>query len=124
MKSGNILIVDDDRDVLETAKMFLKQEFTNVTIEDKPENIPHQLDRQDFDVILLDMNFNRGLNDGEEGFQWLNQILQIDPQAVVILSMDVVRDGASHRHPAGTGHHGKAPAARDHEVQDLRESYA
>ena len=85
MNSGNILIIDDDRDVLETARMFLKQEFTNVQIEEKPERIPELLGRQDYDVILLDMNFNKGLNDGEEGFQWLEQILSIDPQAVVIL---------------------------------------
>jgi len=85
MTSGNILIVDDDRDVLETAKMFLKQEFSNVIIEENPENIIPLMGQQDFDVILLDMNFNRGINDGEEGFQWLDQILKTDSQAVVIL---------------------------------------
>ncbi|MBZ0244623.1 MAG: sigma-54 dependent transcriptional regulator [Cyclobacteriaceae bacterium] len=85
MTPGNILIVDDDRDVLETARMFLKQEFTNVTIEENPERIPILLNQQDYDVILLDMNFNKGLNDGEEGFHWLDKILKTDPQAVVIL---------------------------------------
>lgn len=85
MTKGNILIVDDDRDVLETAKMFLKQEFSNVVIEEDPENILPLLNEHDFDVILLDMNFSKGINDGEEGFQWLDQILRIDPQAVVIL---------------------------------------
>ena len=85
MTKGNILIVDDDRDVLETAKMFLKQEFSNVIIEEDPENILPLLNKQDFDVILLDMNFSKGINDGEEGFQWLDQILKTDPQAVVIL---------------------------------------
>ncbi|MEQ8363891.1 MAG: sigma-54 dependent transcriptional regulator [Cyclobacteriaceae bacterium] len=85
MTKGNILIVDDDRDVLETAKMFLKQEFSNVVIEEDPENILPLLTQQDFDVILLDMNFSKGINDGEEGFQWLDQILKLDAQAVVIL---------------------------------------
>ncbi|MFZ1807203.1 MAG: sigma-54 dependent transcriptional regulator [Cyclobacteriaceae bacterium] len=85
MTKGNILIVDDDRDVLETAKMFLKQEFSNVVIEENPENIIPLMGQQDFDVILLDMNFNKGINDGEEGFQWLGQILKTDAQAVVIL---------------------------------------
>jgi len=85
MTQGNLLIVDDDRDVLETARMFLKQEFTNVTIEENPERIPILLNQQDYDVILLDMNFNKGLNDGEEGFHWLDKILKTDPQAVVIL---------------------------------------
>jgi DNA-binding NtrC family response regulator len=85
MNSARILIVDDDRDVLETARMFLKQEFSDVYIEDNPGNIPNHLKTGDVDVILLDMNFRKGVNDGEEGFHWLGQILKIDPQAVVIL---------------------------------------
>lgn len=85
MTQGNILIVDDDRDVLETARMFLKQEFTSVMIEENPEKIPFLLNQQEFDVILLDMNFSKGLNDGEEGFRWLEKILHTDPHAVVIL---------------------------------------
>jgi len=85
MNPSKILIVDDDRDILETARMFLKQEFNNVQIEDNPANIHHHLKINEFDVILLDMNFKKGVNDGEEGFYWLEQILKTDPQAVVIL---------------------------------------
>lgn len=85
MTTGKILIVDDDRDVLETARMFLKQEFSSVTIEENPESIPSLLQRNDFDVILLDMNFKKGMNEGEEGFQWLDYILKQNPDAVVIL---------------------------------------
>jgi len=85
MNPAKVLIVDDDRDVLETAKMFLKQEFSVVQIEENPANIPSILRSTEFDVILLDMNFKKGVNDGEEGFHWLSQILRIDPQAVVIL---------------------------------------
>lgn len=82
---ANILVVDDDRDVLETARMFLKQEFSNVQIEESPQKIPSLLKSKTYDVILLDMNFRKGVNDGEEGFQWLEQIIKIDPDAVVIL---------------------------------------
>ncbi|MEO5977983.1 MAG: sigma-54 dependent transcriptional regulator [Chryseolinea sp.] len=85
MNTARILIIDDDRDVLETAKMFLKQEFTAVQIEENPNNIPTLLRSNEYDVILLDMNFKKGVNDGQEGFHWLEQILKIDPQAVVIL---------------------------------------
>ena len=85
MTAGNILIIDDDRDVLETARMFLKQEFTKVHIEESPENIPTLLKSDGYDVILLDMNFKKGVNDGEEGLYWLQQILKIDPHAVVVL---------------------------------------
>lgn len=82
---ANILIVDDDRDILETARMFLKQEFSSVDIDENPSKIPGYFDIKDYDVILLDMNFNKGVNDGEEGFHWLSEILKLDPQAIVIL---------------------------------------
>ena len=85
MTSAKILIVDDDRDVLETARMFLKQEFAVVHIEEDPKQIPQLLKAFEYDVILLDMNFKKGVNDGQEGFFWLDQILKVDPQAVVIL---------------------------------------
>lgn len=85
MDHSKILIVDDDRDVLETARMFLKQQFSTVRIEDNPERIPAVLAEQEYDVMLLDMNFKKGVNDGEEGFYWLDKILSIDPHAVVIL---------------------------------------
>jgi DNA-binding NtrC family response regulator len=85
MHQAKILIIDDDRDILETARMFLKQEFSGVNIEGDPTLIPNLLRTNDYDVILLDMNFRKGVNDGEEGFHWLQQILRIDPQAVVIL---------------------------------------
>jgi DNA-binding NtrC family response regulator len=85
MISAKVLIIDDDRDILETARMFLKQEFALIHIEDTPEKIPALLKATEYDVILLDMNFKKGVNDGEEGFYWLNQILKIDSNAVVIL---------------------------------------
>jgi DNA-binding NtrC family response regulator len=85
MENRKILVVDDDRDILETARMFLKQEFSQVQIEDNPQKIPFLVTNNDYDVILLDMNFKMGVNDGEEGFHWLQEILKIDSQAVVIL---------------------------------------
>lgn len=85
MSPAKILIVDDDQDVLESARMFLKQEFASVVIEANPARIASHLDADDFDVILLDMNFKRGVNDGEEGFFWLEKILTSNPGIVVIL---------------------------------------
>ena len=36
------------------------------------------------DVILLDMNFRRDAISGQEGFDCLEQILKLDPQAIVL----------------------------------------
>ena len=82
---AKILVVDDDIDVLNTARIYLKQQFSLVQIENDPQNIPLHFERESFDVVLLDMNFRKGENDGSDGLFWLNKILEIDPNAIVIL---------------------------------------
>ena len=82
---GNILIIDDDEDVLFAAKMLLKKYAQNVIIEKDPRKIPFLMNNGSYDVILLDMNFSKDITSGKEGFYWLQQILERDPKAVVIL---------------------------------------
>ena len=84
-KSGNILVVDDNEDLLLAARLFLKQHFSLVHTEQDPENLPTLLNNENYDVILLDMNFTMDATSGVEGFLWLDKILQMDPSAVVIL---------------------------------------
>ncbi|MFT5669093.1 MAG: two-component system response regulator HydG [Vicingaceae bacterium] len=82
---GSILIIDDDEDVLFAAKMLLKKYAQNVIIEKDPRKIPFLMNNGSYDVILLDMNFSMDITSGKEGFYWLEQILERDPKAVVIL---------------------------------------
>lgn len=82
---GKILIIDDDEDVLLAAKMLLKKHAKEVIIEKNPKKIPFLLNNDTYDLILLDMNFSKDITSGKEGFYWLEQILDKDPQAVVIL---------------------------------------
>lgn len=82
---GKILIVDDNEDLLFAAKMLLKKYAKEVTIEKDPRRIPFLVNNNNFDVILLDMNFTEDTTSGKEGFHWLKQIKEIDPKAVVIL---------------------------------------
>ena len=82
---AKILIVDDDQDILLAAKLFLKQHIKIVHTEKNPENIPTLLKNENYDLILLDMNFSREATSGKEGFFWMNKILEIDPAVVVIL---------------------------------------
>ncbi|MFH1998523.1 MAG: sigma-54 dependent transcriptional regulator [Planctomycetota bacterium] len=84
-KTGTILMVDDDEDVLLAARLFLKQHFDTVQVERDPNKLPGRLEKERFDVILLDMNFTRDVTSGKEGFVWLHRILDNDPAAVVIL---------------------------------------
>ena len=76
---ATILIIDDDEDVLLTAKMLLKRHIKEVVIEKDPRKIPFLLNNDTFDVILLDMNFSQDTTSGKEGFYWLEQILEKDP---------------------------------------------
>lgn len=82
---GKILIIDDDEDVLLAAKMLLKKHAKEVIIEKNPKKIPFLLNNDTYDLILLDMNFSKDITSGKEGFYWLEQILDKDPQAVVVL---------------------------------------
>lgn len=84
-KTGTILIVDDDEDILQAGRLYLKQHFAAVQTETNPERIPSLLANENYEVILLDMNFARDVSSGQEGFHWLGRILRIDPSAVVIL---------------------------------------
>ena len=83
-KTGKILVVDDNTDVLFALKLLLKQQFAEIQTEANPEKIPELVKNENFDVILLDMNFSKDAISGNEGFFWLEKILEIDPTAVVI----------------------------------------
>ena len=84
VKSGKILIVDDNEDILFSLKLLLKQHIEKIETESDPEKLSKHLDNEDFDVILLDMNFTKDSSSGQEGFYYLEKILQKDPLSVVI----------------------------------------
>jgi len=85
LKNASILIVDDDQDVLTAVRLLLKTEVQHVVTEKNPENIRSHLSKENFDVILLDMNFTSTINTGNEGIFWLNEIKKINPVPAVIM---------------------------------------
>jgi DNA-binding NtrC family response regulator len=84
-KIGTILVVDDDDDILTAARLLLRRRFAEVVTCRRPERIPDLMERQAFDVVLLDMNFGPGESSGKQGLEWLERVLDIDPDAVVIM---------------------------------------
>jgi len=103
-KTGKVLIIDDDEDILSAGRLLLKQHLALVETTPNPERIPALLEAETYDVILLDMNFAKGATGGQEGFAWLRKILDLDPNAVVILitafgdvdlAVRAVKEGAS-----------------------------
>ena len=85
MSDASILIVDDDEDILTAGRLLLKRHYDPVHTTSDPERIPELMAAVDYSVILLDMNFGPGESSGEAGFHWLKRILEIDPEAVVVL---------------------------------------
>src|SRR5690606_39562601 len=70
---GKVLVVDDDEDVLQAARLLLKKRSALVHTERDPEQLPVLLRNHDYDVILLDMNFRQAVSTGREGFFWLDK---------------------------------------------------
>ena len=84
-KQGSILIVDDNRSVLVAAKMLLENYFESVITTSIPDRIRLILQENEIGVILLDMNFKAGINNGNEGLFWLAEIKKYHPTLPVVL---------------------------------------
>lgn len=84
-KNGKILIVDDNEDVLFALNALLYPYVEKIKVITDPARIERFIDDFQPDVILLDMNFQRDTVSGKEGFFWLEKILKIDAQAIVVL---------------------------------------
>jgi DNA-binding NtrC family response regulator len=85
MKSGNILVVDDNKSALSALNLLLQYEFAKVVCIANPNQIQAELRKEDFDVVLLDMNFSSGLNSGNEGLYWLGEIKKLAPTVEVVM---------------------------------------
>ena len=85
LKKANILIVDDDLDVLTAVKLLLKTEVNEIITEKNPENLNSLLQRNQVDLVLLDMNFNSAINTGNEGLYWLKKVKEWKPNVCVIM---------------------------------------
>ena len=83
--NGNILIIDDDEHVVFTSRLILKEYFENIETLTSPKTLDTKLKQQDYDVILLDMNFKAGTTSGNEGIFWMNRIQSLSPQTQVVL---------------------------------------
>ncbi len=101
---ARILVVDDDEDILQAARLFLKRHFAIVDTLRDPAPLAERVRESAFDVLLLDMNFAAGRDDGGEGLTQLGKVLAIDPQAVVVLitahgalqlAVDAMKQGAA-----------------------------
>ncbi|QQL51330.1 sigma-54-dependent transcriptional regulator [Mucilaginibacter ginkgonis] len=85
LKKATVLVVDDDPDVLTAVKLLLKPEAQEVITDKNPENLNWLLQKNNVDVLLLDMNFNSAINTGNEGIYWLRKVKEWKPNLCVIM---------------------------------------
>jgi DNA-binding NtrC family response regulator len=83
--NASILVIDDQEDILFASKMFLKKHFENIFTLSNPKKVIGLLAENTIDVVLLDMNYRIGFEDGKEGLYLLKEIKTLSPKTVVIL---------------------------------------
>jgi DNA-binding NtrC family response regulator len=82
---GRVIVVDDDPDILLSARLLLRELFEEVAAFEDPEKALAAIGADASDLVLLDANFGRGATNAAEGFHWLSEILKRDPHAVVVM---------------------------------------
>ena len=83
--NGTILIIEDDEDVLFTARAVLRKRFETILCASNPSEVPGLFKTHTIDVVLLDMNFRAGETSGKEGLHWLERIVKLDPEVKVLM---------------------------------------
>ncbi|HET9373174.1 MAG TPA: sigma-54 dependent transcriptional regulator [Vicinamibacterales bacterium] len=82
---GRVLIADDQVNILDALKLLLGGEGYDVTTAASPPELVSALERSDFDVALIDLNYTRDTTSGQEGFELLDRMRAIDPTLPVLV---------------------------------------
>ncbi|MBN2861664.1 MAG: response regulator, partial [Bacteroidales bacterium] len=103
-QQGSILVVDDNKSILSALDILLTHEFRHVTLISNPNQIISLLKKEEYNLVILDMNFSAGINTGNEGIYWLRRIQEINPDISVVmitaygdieLAVKALKEGAS-----------------------------
>jgi len=84
-KYGTILIVDDNTSILTAMRYLLDGIFERILTLTQPDDILKTMAQEEIAIVLLDMNFSLGVNNGQEGLFWLRTIRKQHPQTPVVL---------------------------------------
>jgi DNA-binding NtrC family response regulator len=79
------VIIDDDDDILMASRLLLRGMFAEVATARNPDEALPLIRARSPDVVLLDANFARGATNAAEGLAWLERLLAIDPEMVVVM---------------------------------------
>lgn len=82
---GTLLVVDDNPAIFTTLEICLERVFSKIITLTTPDAILATLEQEKVDVILLDMNFSLGINNGQEGLIWVQAIHRRHPNIPIVL---------------------------------------
>ena len=80
-----VLLADDQPDVREALRLLLKSEGIASVGTDGPAGVLEFLRRDDFDCVLIDLNYTRDTTSGEEGLALLQQLRRLAPDLPVVV---------------------------------------
>jgi DNA-binding NtrC family response regulator len=80
-----LLVADDQADVLEALRLLLKRDGMEVVTTSSPAGIIGALEAQDFDALLMDLNYARDTTSGREGLDLLGRLRALDATLPVVV---------------------------------------
>ena len=101
--SPRVLVADDQPDVREALRLLLKAEGYSTEAVDNPNAIVKAVEGQDFDLLLMDLNYARDTTSGREGLDLLARLRDVDDTLPVVvmtawgsveLTVEAMRSGA------------------------------
>jgi sigma-B regulation protein RsbU (phosphoserine phosphatase) len=82
-----ILIADDQQDVLDALRLLLKGHGYAIETVNSPADLLAAVARQEFDILLIDLNYARDTTSGREGLDVLSRLSEIeDPPPIVAMT--------------------------------------
>src|SRR5438552_10965224 len=82
---ARILLADDQRDVLEALRILLKSEGYQTEGVTSLPGIFHALEKKEYALLLMDLNYTRDTTSGQEGLSAIPKIQEIDPTLPIVV---------------------------------------
>lgn len=104
LSPAKVLVCDDEQDVLASARFLFKGESMETQCASNPVTAFELIQDQDFDMVLLDLNYSRDTTSGKEGIELISRIREYNPKlpivvmtawATVDIAVDAMRQGAN-----------------------------
>jgi sigma-B regulation protein RsbU (phosphoserine phosphatase) len=79
-----ILIADDQQDVLDALRLLLKGHGFSIETVNSPADLLSSLAHQEFDILLMDLNYARDTTSGREGLDVLSRLREMEDAPPVV----------------------------------------